>query len=418
MSEATLRRRRGVVRASITRLNTRLKDLESKIHESSTLSLAHRMSQKLESLDGDFKTHHYALIDEIDDAEEETLAKEQDTLDQHDDDIATLAVRIEQLVATCNSASDSGARKIASRRLAHLKSNLSAVNSAVTSLTVDSAERHLLHQYQEQLSNFKKELADIRYNLLSLGLKEGDDLLTMVNGLDEEIFGCSLQIKKLLLFPNPTSGSLSTSSDGKGVKLPKIDVPTFDGNLLNWQTFWEQFQIAVHDRSSISCTEKLVYLRHALKDGSARSVIEGLSRSGEHYVEAVECLQSHYDRPRLIHQSHVRKITEINPLKEGSRKELRHLHDIAQQHLRGLKAMHHEPTGTFITSLLELKLDQNTIFEWRKFSQKSTDVPHYNELLEFINLRAQASESMVVKKLPRAEHWNITLSENSTQARR
>ena len=228
-----------------------------------------------------------------------------------------------------------------------------------------------------------------------------------MNGLDEEIFGCSLQIKKLLLFPSPTSGSLSTSSDGKEVKLPKIDVPTFDGNLLNWQTFWEQFQIAVHDRSSISGAEKLVYLCHALKDGSARSVIEGLSRSGEHYVEAVECLQSRNDRPRLIHQAHVRKITKITPLKEGSGKELRHLHDIAQQHLRALKAMHHKPTGSFITSLLELKLDQNTIFEWRKFSQKSTDVPHYNELLEFINLRAQASKSMEVKKLPRTEHHSF-----------
>lgn len=24
-----------------------------------------------------------------------------------------------------------------------------------------------------------------------------------------------------------------------GVKLPKIDVPKFDGNMLNWQSFWE-----------------------------------------------------------------------------------------------------------------------------------------------------------------------------------
>ncbi len=33
------------------------------------------------------------------------------------------------------------------------------------------------------------------------------------------------------------------------------------------------------------------------------------------------------------------------------------------------------------------------MFEWQCHSQASTDVPHYNDLLEFINLRAQASES-------------------------
>ena len=61
-----------------------------------------------------------------------------------------------------------------------------------------------------------------------------------------------------------------------------------------------------------------------------------------------------------------------------------------QQHLRALKAMGQEPSGSFITSMLELKLDTNTMFE---HSQASTDVPHYKELLALLNLRAQASES-------------------------
>ena len=142
------------------------------------------------------------------------------------------------------------------------------------------------------------------------------------------------------------------------------------------------------DRCDISDTQMLVYLQHALKDGSARSAIERLSRSGEHYAEAIKCLESRYDRLCLIHQMHVRKIA---PLKDGNGKELRRLHDVLQQHLRALKSMDHEPSGSFITSMIELKLDQSTMFEWQKFSQKFTDdVPHYNDLLEFLNLCAQA----------------------------
>jgi hypothetical protein len=33
-----------------------------------------------------------------------------------------------------------------------------------------------------------------------------------------------------------------------------------------------------------------------------------------------------------------------------------------QQHFRALKAMGHEPSGCFVTSVLELKLDAGTMF--------------------------------------------------------
>ena len=62
----------------------------------------------------------------------------------------------------------------------------------------------------------------------------------------------------------------------------------FDGNILHWQTFWEQFSVAIHDHANMSDTEKLVYLHHSLKDSSARSIIEGLTRSEEQYAEAIK----------------------------------------------------------------------------------------------------------------------------------
>ena len=177
------------------------------------------------------------------------------------------------------------------------------------------------------------------------------------------------------------------------MKLPKIDVPTFDGELLHWQTFWEQFSISIDKRSDITDTEKLVYLRHSLKDGAARNIIEGLSHSGDQYKEAIDSVKARYDRPRIIHQAHVRKIYEVPGLKDGSGKEIRRFHDTVQQHLRALKAMKQEPTGSFITALLELKLDKETMFEWQKASQETDGIPHYDELLKFLNLRAQAAET-------------------------
>jgi transcriptional regulator with XRE-family HTH domain len=88
-----LRKRRGIARASITRLATSLDELERKVDEPSTVRLAERLVKRLEVLELDFKTNHLSLIDHID--EEVTLGREQDVLDAMDDKMAQLSVRLQ-----------------------------------------------------------------------------------------------------------------------------------------------------------------------------------------------------------------------------------------------------------------------------------------------------------------------------------
>ena len=77
----------------------------------------------------------------------------------------------------------------------------------------------------------------------------------------------------------------------------------------------------VHSKDRLSIAEKLAYLRHAVKDGPAKHVIEGLSGSGNNYSEAVECLSKRYDRPRLLHEIHVKAIIDGPKFKDGTGKE-------------------------------------------------------------------------------------------------
>lgn len=389
---SSARKRRGVAKASLTRLAGRLKDLESRKDDPSTQPLAQQMAKKLEELDADFRAQHLALIDLVED--EDTLAAEQVELDKHDDDLSVLLVRVRNLVGSACSGGEP--HKLLSRRLSLLKKGLTSLGEDIGKMESEPGDECLIRQHEEQLLELKTELSDISKSLLSLDLEEGDELVQLQAVLSKDVFNHSLKLKRMIsALKSAVTPTSSSTPDSKGVKLPKIDVPVFNGNILNWKSFWEQFFVAVHNRTDISDSEKLVYLRHSVKDGSAKGVIEGLSRSGEHYAEAVECLTSRYDRPRLIHQAHVRKILEVPALKEGSGRELRHLHDTVLQHLRALKAMGYEPSGPFITSALELKLDTTTTFEWQRHSHSATDVPHFRDLLEFIDMRAQASESSV-----------------------
>ena len=130
-----------------------------------------------------------------------------------------------------------------------------------------------------------------------------------------------------------------------------------------------------------------------MKDGQANDVIEGLSGSGDDYKDAVEYLRGQYDKPRLIHREHVHSIVEAPSLKEENWRELRRLHDVLSRHLHALNRK--DPYGPFVTALVELKLDQLTMFEWQRQSQDATDMPHFERLLKFLDLKAQASESFV-----------------------
>ena len=68
--------------------------------------------------------------------------------------------------------------------------------------------------------------------------------------------------------------------------------------------------------------------------------------------------------------------------------------------------MGHEPSPAFITSVLELKLDLDTMFKWQKHSQSEVDIPHYNQILEFIDLHALASETSNQKKVVKPNELN------------
>ena len=300
--------------------------------------------------------------------------------------MAELAVRVKQVIAASSPSSNESSRRIASRKLTHLQKSLTSIMSIVSDTSTTVSDTCLLRQYEERTNDINRDLVKTRDDLHRMELADEDKLFELQDSLESQVFDCSVTIKKLLSSASGASEASTPPSNSKGVKLPKLDVPTFDGNILNWRSFWEQYSISVHDRAHLSDSEKLVYLQQSLKGGSAKVAIEGLSRSGEYYAEAIECLQSRYDRPRLIHQAHVRMILETPSLKEGNGKELRRLHDSVQQHLRALKSMGCEAPGPFITSVLELKLDSSSRVSNRRSDNTYNRTVLWSVYMKFVHL--------------------------------
>ena len=101
MSSAVLKRRRDTVTASIASLATKLTDSVTDKTDPVSLSIAQSLTHKLESLDAEFHTQHYKILDLIDEADADTPVLEQKVLDRHDDEVTTLKGRLATFIESC-----------------------------------------------------------------------------------------------------------------------------------------------------------------------------------------------------------------------------------------------------------------------------------------------------------------------------
>lgn len=55
-------------------------------------------------------------------------------------------------------------------------------------------------------------------------------------------------------------------------RLPKLTLPTFEGDPLEWQTFWDSFDSAVNSNNVLSDVQRLNYLRAHLGGEASRAI--------------------------------------------------------------------------------------------------------------------------------------------------
>ena len=89
-------------------------------------------------------------------------------------------------------------------------------------------------------------------------------------------------------------------------KLSKLELKPFDGNILNWQPFWDRFQSPIDSNSSISRIDKSTYLQ-SFWSPSASECVSGLTTTGENYNEAVELLKQRYGNTQVLINAHLQQ---------------------------------------------------------------------------------------------------------------
>ena len=75
-----------------------------------------------------------------------------------------------------------------------------------------------------------------------------------------------------------------------GIKLPKLNIKKFDGDITEWSSFWDIFEASVHKRTDLEGIEKFTYLK-GLLEGDALKLVQGFNLEAQYYDEVVKLLQ-------------------------------------------------------------------------------------------------------------------------------
>ena len=120
-----------------------------------------------------------------------------------------------------------------------------------------------IKEYDHGILNLLKQ--DEREKVLEINLTWEDNAHRLFAKV-QRCFG-KLKTSNSSIVSHDSSPSEPSTSQVK-IKLPKLELPKFRGDITQWQGFWDQFNTSIHENTSLSDIEKFNYLRTFLTDSA------------------------------------------------------------------------------------------------------------------------------------------------------
>ena len=229
--------------------------------------------------------------------------------------------------------------------------------------------------------------------------------------LKAELDACTKVIQSLyavtaraVVVSTPTAlPTLSATPAHRLIELPKIKVPTFSGDIMSWSTFWSSFKSTVHNRTELDDSQKLNYLRQAIKDPTLQLLLNTPMETPETYQNIIKELQERFQKVREIHQALVKTISKVSTPKY-SRADLRMTYDIYRTAISNMKSTKFYTIESFLSSQLYAILPAKLQLAWDQATRKEKGVLPIDQLLEFLKEHAETlpADSLPTKTQPAA----------------
>ena len=138
------------------------------------------------------------------------------------------------------------------------------------------------------------------------------------------------------------SASRSSQSQAGCVKLPKLELEHFSGEITEWQTFYEKFTAMV--REDLHPVSKFTYLQ-SLLEGDAKRCIDVLKLTAANYGTALKLLEERFGRKERIICTHIQHLLNVKLVEKSTPQALRKLQEEVVTKIRSLETLGVVGTG-------------------------------------------------------------------------
>jgi len=149
------------------------------------------------------------------------------------------------------------------------------------------------------------------------------------------------------------------------IKLPKLELQKFNGDVLKWQEFWDSFDASIHRNPNLQPVDKFNYLKVEL-EGAASAVISGLELTNSNYEVGINLLQERFGRQDLRMDAHYSALMDL-PVSSPFTAKLHETYDTIEKHLRSLKALGENVEQPHFVFLIKSKLPKAVVSRMEEY---------------------------------------------------
>ncbi|CAC5423017.1 unnamed protein product [Mytilus coruscus] len=231
-------------------------------------------------------------------------------------------------------------------RLKDFAAKLDDSMKEISLILEEKEDKELKEAIQDKITDMKK--------IESIQDHKMEHLIQLQTQMQEQILQCQqLQLQELQRKSQPSTVS--------AVKLPKLDLVSYNADKLKLTEFWDSFEAAVHKNQGLTEKEKLNYLK-SKSFGTANSAIAGITLSHENYDVAISILKEKFGNVQSVVNKY---FSDLLNLQSASNQtiHLRRLYDDLERHLRSLQALHQYVTQDVFISMITSKLPKEVLIQ-------------------------------------------------------
>ncbi|XP_012543645.1 uncharacterized protein LOC105841073 [Monomorium pharaonis] len=189
-----------------------------------------------------------------------------------------------------------------------------------------------------------------------------------------------------------TSSSQLTASASSGLpaffhqtRLPRFDLPKFNGAPSEWLPFKDLFCSLVINDASLSPVEKLQYLKTSLT-GSAASLLKNTTIQAENFQKSWDALIAFYENKRVLVHAALNSLFSIRRMVKESAGELEKLYTLVLQIYRTLESLERPVYywDDFLIFCIVERLDAESVKAWEQRLGSTKEPPTWTQFTDFL----------------------------------